>query len=273
MSLWDEPTLLAIPVFAVTLALEHLALSRRGGGYDLEDAWVSLRLGVAMLAVGLAVGGLTHAVYGWLWTFRLADFGASAWAWAMLPWLDDLCYYVFHRVSHERRLFWAAHVNHHSSLRYHLATALRQPPTEPLLAWIFWTPLPLLGFRPDQILWMQSVSLLYQYWIHTELIDRLGPLEWVLNTPSHHRVHHGSNAAYIDRNYGAILIIWDRLFGTFAAEDEPVRYGLTYPLQRQGAWFAAVHGWTDLLRDLRATRSLSPLWSYPGAVRPTHERP
>ncbi len=239
-------TVYAIPVFLVTMALEALVLARRGRGYDLADTAASLSGGLGELAVDFAWKAVALALYGAVYQHRVLDLGTGALAWALLVVCEDLCYYAYHRVGHEVRLFWASHVAHHSSQRYTLATALRQSWTAPIFGLPFWLPLPLLGFRPEMVLVAKSVSLLYQYWIHTETVERLGPLEWVLNTPSHHRVHHGSNPRYLDRNYGGIFIVWDRLFGTFEPEREPVVYGLTKnltthsPLHIQLAELAAV---------------------------------
>ncbi len=141
------------------------------------------------------------------------------WTYVVLFLADDFAYYWFHRIHHEVRVFWASHVVHHSSQHYNLSTALRQTWT-PMTALPFWAGLALLGFQPWMILTQQAISLIYQFWIHTERIGRLpAPIEYVFNTPSHHRVHHGSNEIYLDRNYGGILIIWDRLFGTFQGGD------------------------------------------------------
>ncbi len=175
------------------------------------------------------------------------------WVAALL--VDDLVFYWAHRFSHEIRFFWATHEAHHSSEQYTLTTALRQPWTEPL-AMVFWIPMPLLGFRPEMIIASHAISLLYQYWIHTELIDRLGPLEWIMNTPSHHRVHHGSNPRYIDKNHAGIFIVWDRLFGTFQLEDEKPVYGLTRALLKKDVLHASFHEWIAIARDVRLAGSL-----------------
>ena len=155
------------------------------------------------------------------------DLGSTwpAWAAAILGW--DFIYYWNHRLSHESRWLWAVHVAHHSSERYNLSTALRQPVAESITVAVPYSLLALLGVRPAMIEQARALNLIYQFWIHTEAIRSIGPLERVLNTPSHHRVHHGSNRQYLDRNHGSILIVWDRLFGTFEPEDEPVVYGLT----------------------------------------------
>jgi len=172
----------------------------------------------------------------------------------LLFFADEFSYYWFHRTSHECRLFWASHVVHHSSQRYNLSTAVRQSWTSTFISWIFWMWLPLIGFQPLMVLTMQAISLLYQFWIHTQLVEDLGPLEFIFNSPSHHRVHHGANARYIDRNHGGTLIIWDRLFGTFEPEDAQDRplYGLTKNIQTYNPVRIAFHEWVDLCRDVRS---------------------
>jgi sterol desaturase/sphingolipid hydroxylase (fatty acid hydroxylase superfamily) len=163
------------------------------------------------------------------------------------------------------RLLWAAHVSHHTSQYFNLSTALRQPWFTPISGPIFWLPLALVGFPPAMILTAQAVSLIYQFWIHTETVQKLpAPLEWLLNTPSHHRVHHGKNISYLDRNHGGVLIIWDRLFGSFAAEDarEPVRYGITHDLTTFNPLRIAVHEVVAIAQDLRKARSLRHAFGY-----------
>jgi sterol desaturase/sphingolipid hydroxylase (fatty acid hydroxylase superfamily) len=167
---------------------------------------------------------------------------------------DDLAYYWFHRAHHEVRILWASHVVHHSSRHYNLSTALRQTWT-PFGSLVFWAPLALVGVPPWAIFLVQSVSLLYQFFLHTERVGRLPrPVEWVMNTPSHHRVHHGVNNAYLDRNYGGILIVWDRLFRTFEPEGERVVYGLTTQLRTFNPLVVATHEYVAIWRDLRAAR-------------------
>jgi len=173
----------------------------------------------------------------------------------LLFFAEDFTYYWYHRASHEVRFLWAAHENHHSSERYNLSTALRQSWTTPFTEMLFYWPLPLLGFHPTMLLTQKAVSLLYQFWIHTELIDRLGAAERLFNTPSNHRVHHGSNLEYLDRNHGGILIVWDRLFGTFEPERARVRYGLTKRLESFNPLTIAFHEWSALARDVRRADS------------------
>jgi sterol desaturase/sphingolipid hydroxylase (fatty acid hydroxylase superfamily) len=229
--------LLAIPVFILSMLgelalLAHLRKEQREQaqllGYALKDSAASISMGLGNVAVNLVWKGLAFGLFSALYALTPLRLGFGVLAWVAVFFADDLAYYWFHRVHHESRLFWASHVIHHSSQRYNLSTALRQTWT-PFTSWVFWAPLALLGFHPVLIVTAQSVSLLYQFFIHTEAVGKLGPLEWVFNTPSHHRVHHGSNPRYLDKNYAGILIVWDRLFGTFQeelAEDRPV-YGLT----------------------------------------------
>ena len=232
-----DPTIYAIPVYVVTLAVEHTLLRRAGRGYEGQDTAASLSGGLGYAIVKTLMKGLVFAVMTVLYRHRFIDLrgalnhlgpvaGLAAYGLLLLL-AEDHCYYWYHRASHEIRLLWAGHVVHHSSHHYNLSTALRQSWVAPLIAPVFWLPLPLFGFEPLHVMIMSGLSLLYQYWIHTELIAKLGPLEWVLNTPSHHRVHHGSNPQYVDRNHAGILIIWDRLYGTFEPEVEAPRYGLT----------------------------------------------
>jgi sterol desaturase/sphingolipid hydroxylase (fatty acid hydroxylase superfamily) len=177
--------------------------------------------------------------------------GALATIGAIAGW--DFIYYWNHRLMHETRWLWAIHVVHHSSEHYNLSTALRQPVLDVAGMFVPYGLLSLAGFRPSTIETARGVNLLYQYWIHTETIGKLGPVEEVLNTASHHRVHHGSNRQYLDKNHGSILIVWDRLFGTFEREDEPVRYGLTKNIETYDPRTIATHEHVDILRDVAAS--------------------
>jgi sterol desaturase/sphingolipid hydroxylase (fatty acid hydroxylase superfamily) len=174
--------------------------------------------------------------------------GPLAWATAIVGW--DFIYYWNHRCMHEVRGMWAIHVPHHSSERYNLSTALRQPVADALGVWLPYGLLSRAGIRPGLVQQARGINLLYQYWIHTDAIRTLGRAEEVLNTPSHHRVHHGSNQRYLDRNHGSILILWDRLFGTFQREEEPVVYGLTKNINTYAPTRIATHEYRDILRDI-----------------------
>jgi sterol desaturase/sphingolipid hydroxylase (fatty acid hydroxylase superfamily) len=253
--------LYAIPFFAVSLLLEAIVTTRaraRGAtliGYERRDTLASL----GMFVFGnVLFGAMGKGLWLWVWieahAHRVFDLPSDAWwVWLLLFVGDDLAYYVFHRVSHRCRVFWAAHVNHHSSTHYNLSTALRGSWTTPFLGGVFWVPLAWLGFPPEQMLVMHAVSLVYQYAIHVEWVGKLGPLELVLNTPSHHRVHHGRGAEHVDRNYAGILIVWDRLFGTFTEERERPDYGLAENLAgptRFDLVHIAFHEWRAVWDDM-----------------------
>jgi len=246
-----DPTVLAVPGFIIAMSVEAVISARRRlRGYELRDTAASLAMGVGNVLIDLFMKGVALALLVTLARFSsLSVSSSSILGWIALLVATDFCYYWFHRIHHEVRFFWAAHVNHHSSRRYNLSTALRQSWTTPFTGLVFYWPLPLLGFDPGAIMIAIALNTLYQFWIHTEAIDRLGPLEWVLNTPSHHRVHHGANVEYLDRNYAGMLIVWDRLFGTFEPERAPVRYGLTKDIDTYNPFRIAFHEWHAMTRD------------------------
>jgi len=260
----------AIPGFFLTMFLEWLWSRRErtlwngatAAGYAGRDTAASLAMGLGNVGIAGVVKLGTVGIWTGLHAFAPVKLPNAWWVWVLLFFADDLCYYAFHRASHEVRLFWAAHVNHHSSQHYNLSTALRQSWTTPLTGIPFWLPLPLLGFEPWMILTQQAVSLLYQYWLHTESIGRLGWLEALFNTPSHHRVHHGSNLEYLDRNHAGILIVWDRLFGTFEPERAPVRYGLTTNIESFNPLVIAFHELGAIARDVRRAHNLREALGY-----------
>jgi sterol desaturase/sphingolipid hydroxylase (fatty acid hydroxylase superfamily) len=213
---------------------------------------------VAVVAGGVAITSTLAArtTANRMWDRRLVrnlGRGPATLAAATLGW--DFIYYWNHRFMHESRYMWAIHVVHHSSERYNLSTALRQPVADALGTFVPYSLLALVGVHPDLIAQARGINLLYQYWIHTDTIRRLGPFEKVFNTPSHHRVHHGSNQEYLDRNHGSILITWDRLFGTFEPEAEPVVYGLTKNLDTFNPARVAGHEHLDMLRDVSRSGS------------------
>jgi sterol desaturase/sphingolipid hydroxylase (fatty acid hydroxylase superfamily) len=260
---YPEPTLYAIPLFLATLALEPRVLDRlrrRGRnvvGYERRDTIASLGMGIGSLLFVSAINLGSFAIATVLWRHRLLDLGQGALGWtaAMIGW--DFAYYWNHRMEHENRVLWACHVNHHSSRRYNLSTALRQPWT-PFAGLLFYPWLALVGVDPQMVMVSAGLNLIYQYWIHTEAIDRMPRwFEAVFNTPSHHRVHHGSNPEYLDKNYGGILIVWDRLFGTFEPERAPVVYGLTKNIESFSLLAIAFHEYAAIARDLRR----APSWS------------
>lgn len=256
----------AIPAFILLIIFEVVVWRwKKSGDYEWRDSAASITMGVGNNIIGFLGGALVIGIYFAAHQIAVFDFGFSVWAFIACFFAEDLAYYWFHRVSHERRWFWASHIVHHSSQHYNLSTALRQSWTGIIgCTWIFWIPLILLGFDPLMVIFFQGISLVYQFWIHTETIGKLGPLEWVLNTPSHHRVHHAVNNKYIDANYAGVLIIWDRLFGTFVPEgaDGKPRYGIVRQLGTFNPLVIAFHEWIAMFRDVFSAKDLRSVAGY-----------
>jgi sterol desaturase/sphingolipid hydroxylase (fatty acid hydroxylase superfamily) len=253
--------LAAIPMFVILLVLEaasyRFAPDDDERGYSGRDSRASLSMGFGFL--GIEAVWKFVAVAAYVGVYELTPLRVSSHnplSWVLLVFCDDFVYYWYHRAHHEIRVLWASHVVHHSSERYNLSTALRQTWT-PFTQFPFWLPLAAIGIAPWMILMGQSISLIYQFFLHTERVDKLPrPIEFFFNTPSHHRVHHGSNAIYLDRNYGGIFIIWDRLFRTFTPEGERVTYGLTKNLTTYNPLRVAFHEYAAIIADIE----LAPRW-------------
>ncbi|MDX2002252.1 MAG: sterol desaturase family protein [Chitinophagales bacterium] len=264
----DKPVLYAIPLFLIAIFLE-LAIDfyqKRKIYHDAKDSLASITMGIGSLIIGVGVKAFYFLIYFWLYNnlnvfgspeAASATLGPDKWyAWVLLFFLDDFSFYWHHRLSHEVRILWAAHVNHHSSVNLNFAVALRQSWAEIFYKYIFWLWLPILGFHPVMILTMMSISLVYQFLQHTTLVKKLGPLEWFFNTPSHHRVHHASNIKYLDRNHAGILIIWDRLFGTFQEEDEEApQYGITVNIHTYNPIKIASHEFVAIWQDVKSAKN------------------
>lgn len=262
----------AVPGFVLLMVIEILWAKRRApGAYEARDTLSSLALGLGSTVAGALTAGLVLALMHWLYQFRLTTIPWSWWAWGLCFFLDDLAYYVAHRSGHRVRWFWASHVNHHSSQHYNLSTALRQTWTGFIaLSFIFRLPLVLIGFHPVMILFCGAVNLIYQFWIHTEAIKRFPRwFEAIMNTPSHHRVHHATNPRYLDTNYAGVFIIWDRMFGTFTPEldEEYPRYGIVKQLGNFNLLWNVFHEWIGIARDVWSApwrHKLSYIWREPG---------
>jgi sterol desaturase/sphingolipid hydroxylase (fatty acid hydroxylase superfamily) len=263
-----DPVALATPAFALLVIAEMVFVRVTGRGrFEVKDTAASLAMGLgsviigalfAFVFVGFAHLIMPHALFhiGWSW-------GAAALCFV----IDDLRYYWWHRASHRVRWLWADHVNHHSSQHYNLSTALRQPwgGVLALPGLLFLMPLVLIGFPLEMIAFVHGVNLVYQFWIHTESVDRLPrPIEAVMNTPSHHRVHHATNARYLDANYAGVFIVWDRMFGTFVAEtkEDAPRYGIIGQIASFNPVRIALHGWVSLGGDLARSRSVREVVGY-----------
>ncbi|WP_299836602.1 sterol desaturase family protein [uncultured Tenacibaculum sp.] len=241
----------AIPFFVITVITEAiLTVKVKLEDYEFKDAYTSILMGLGNVFIGLFTKGLTLGLFLFLYEYRLFTIPATWWSWFILLFAEDFVYYWNHRIAHESRLFWASHVVHHSSKKYNLSTALRQTWTGGFYTFIFWLPLVFIGFHPAMIIFQMSISLLYQYWIHTELIDKMPKwFEAIFNTPSHHRVHHATNPQYLDRNHAGIFIIWDKLFGTFEAEDEKPVYGLVTNIETYNPVKIAFKEWYNMITD------------------------
>lgn len=258
----------AVLVFAALIIVEMIAIKLFGRGrYETKDTFSSLAMGFGnSLTTALGGGLLFYLGLAWAYQYRIIEnMPLNWWTLALCFLFQDFAFYWFHRIAHERRWFWASHVVHHSSQHYNLTTALRQTWTGLItLSFIFYLPLAMLGFPPLVIIFVSTLNLFYQFWIHTELVDRMGPLEWILNTPSHHRVHHATNPKYLDANYAGTLIIWDKLFGTFVAEDrdEKPRYGIVKNLSTFNPVKIAFNEWAGIAKDLLGARSLKEFGGY-----------
>lgn len=226
----------AAPFFALSVAVEWWLVRRKtiSGRYEMKDAWTSMTMGVGNLVSSSMLGFISFVFLMWVWEFRVADWGYGLLAICCALVAQDFFYYWKHMIAHKIRWFWSAHVVHHSSEHYNLSTALRQPWNNQLTGHVvFSVPLVLAGIHPVLLAFVGAVNLLYQFWIHTEAIDKMPRwFEFIFNTPSHHRVHHATNPRYLDSNFAGIFIIWDRLFGTFVPEieDEKITYGIVKPV-------------------------------------------
>lgn len=251
----------AAPLFfaAVVLEVLYLRLHKKHasgptrGKYETKDAFASMTMGIGNLISDVTMGFISLAIMMWIWQFRLFDWGIGIGAFFACILAQDFVYFYKHYAAHRIRWFWSAHVVHHSSEHYNLSTALRQPWNNHFTGFILMSsPLVLLGFHPLLVAFVGGVNLIYQFWIHTETIDRMPKwFEAVFNTPSHHRVHHSTNPRYLDANFAGILIIWDKIFGTFVEEreDDPCRYGVVTPIETYNPIKIAFAELLQILRD------------------------
>ena len=283
MDIWQDPAVLFIPGFVILMLIElYLDWRDKLHLHDPKDSLASILMGIGSLVIGGGVKAGAFLLYMWIYQYRIFDLHLT-WAIGFLVFLgDDFTFYWHHRLSHEIRLLWAAHINHHSSQTYNLAVALRQSWTEILYKYSWWCWMPLVGFHPIWVMTAMQISLIYQYWVHTQTINRLGFLEYFVNTPSHHRVHHASNIRYLDKNHAGILIIWDKLFGTFQEErnDDPVKYGLTKNINSYNLLTIAFHEYKEIYKDWQRPISFTnklkylimpPGWSHDGSTQVAHE--
>lgn len=272
----------AAPALAILLLAEvvYMIIEHR---HDKKDMLSSIGLALGALPVSLIIKGIILYTYTLIYQFRLFTIPNNYWwAWIILFFADDLSYYWYHRMSHQVRFLWASHMVHHSSQKFTLSSGLRIPWTSNITGtFLFWAWMPLIGIEPAMVILMKSVSVIYQFWMHTETIKKLpGWFESVFNTPSHHRVHHSSNAEYLDKNHAGTLIIWDKLFGTYQQEISKPKYGLTENIKSFNPVVIAFHEWKNLCNDLKKTKNIkyrvqylfnSPGWSHDGSTKTTKQ--
>ena len=268
----------AIPVFMLLIAIEIIVtIVRKKDYYRFSDAINSLSAGMISITSGILTKIVSVTIYAGLFSvFALWEMSVeSLWVWVFGFLFYDLCYYWTHRMGHEINVLWAAHAVHHQSEEYNLTTALRQTSSGFIFGWLFYVPMAVVGIPPVVFFTVGLINLLYQFWVHTRHVPKLGWFEWFFVTPSNHRVHHGKNRRYLDKNYGGVFILWDRLFGTFEEEDEqyePIRYGTLKPLRSWNPLWANLQLYDELWQDCRATRNWKDkltLWFRKTGYRPS----
>lgn len=262
-----RPLLYAMPIVLVASLIEGFVLARKQPGqYDWQAMGISLLDLIGRQLLRFLPLSLAAPVFAFVWNHRVATLALdNIWDCVLLFTGQEFCYYWYHRTSHRVRWFWATHAVHHSSNQLNLSAAYRLGWTGELTGTLlFFTPLVWLGFRPELVVLTLGLNLLYQFWIHTTWIPRLGWLEYIVNTPSAHRVHHASNLDYLDANFGGVLIVFDHLFGTYVAErdDQPCRYGLVTPVIGHNLLQIECLVWASIARDLRGARSLNEACGY-----------
>lgn len=253
-----NPIAIAIPVFMVLIGTEYaVSLVQKRKVYRFADAVTNLSCGISQQASEVFLKALLIFPYLWVYEhFRIQELSSTWWGTHVLAlFLLDFGYYWWHRWTHEMNIGWVTHVVHHQSEEYNLAVALRQSLTSSFTTWVFYLPLAVLGVHWEVYVGHLALNTLYQFWIHTETIRKMGPFGWFMNTPSHHRVHHGINPQYVDKNYAGVFIIWDRMFGTFEAEGEEVVYGTIKPLQSYNPFWANLWYFALLCKDALAART------------------
>jgi sterol desaturase/sphingolipid hydroxylase (fatty acid hydroxylase superfamily) len=253
-----KPTTIAIPIFALLIAIEaYFVIKENRQNYNRTDTWINILIGFVSVGFGAIFALLTTQAYFFVSSITPLQVSMNVWwSWVLLLFIDDFAYYWFHRASHEIRFFWNFHVVHHSSDQYNLSVAVRQSWFSGLFHWIFYIPVAFLGFPFWAFVFMHGLNLIYQFWIHTKFIGKMGWFEYIFNTPSHHRVHHGVNSQYLDKNYAGIFIIWDRIFGTFTEEKEEVRYGITTPLKSYNPLWINTHAWFEMFDKMKTRKTV-----------------
>ncbi|MBN3519032.1 sterol desaturase family protein [Algoriphagus lutimaris] len=259
-----SPVVIAIPIYFLLMAIEMIVLRfQKHPGYRMNDAITNINCGVLSQVTGVFFKIISIGIYTLIFeNFAVFQIPNNIWTFFLLFFLYDLCYYWAHRMSHEVNLFWGGHVVHHSSEEYNLSVALRQSSTQTFWTFFFYFPLAILGFDPVMLILVSGLNLLYQFWIHTEVIGKMGFLEHFMNTPSHHRVHHGRNPKYIDKNHGGTFIIFDKWFGTFQEEEETPTYGITTPVKSWNPLWVNIAHYVTMKEELKQIKGLRDKLNY-----------
>lgn len=273
--------LITTPIYAVVIGAEiFFSYYHKKNYYSVKGTLSNVYLTVLNMSLDILFRGVCLYVLNYFFQFKFVEIQNQFAYWALLLIGQDFMYYWLHRIDHYCRMFWAVHVTHHSSEEFNLSVGFRSSVFQPIYRFIFFIPLTLLGFRGIDIMFIYSATQIYGILIHTQSVGKLGVLEYFLSTPSHHRVHHGSNVKYLDKNMGMLLIIWDKIFGTFEAEDEKVVYGLTENLNSYNPIKMVFHEWTNIFHDLKKPSSFKtklmyvfgpPGWSHDGSKKTSRQ--
>src|SRR6218665_1100377 len=258
--------LISIPIYAVVIGFEFFySYFHEKGLYTTKGLLANTYLTALNMGLDILVRGICLLVLDYFYTYRITDWeGSVVMYWVLLLITEDFMYYWLHRVDHYCRFFWAVHVTHHSSEEFNFTVGFRSSVFQPLYRFVYFIPLALMGFRAIYIMFVYSATQIFGILAHTQTIGRLGILEYIFVTPSHHRVHHGSNVRYLDKNMGMLFIFWDKLFGTFQPEvdSDPVRYGLTENINTYHPVRMVFHEWKNIIIDLKKSGSLKHRWNY-----------
>ncbi len=269
--------LISTPIYLIVIGAEILFSAwHKHKNYSTRGTIENFYLMLMNMGLDILMRGFCLLILNYFFQFHFFEIKSSWLYWIILLIGQDFLFYLLHTVDHYCRLFWAVHVTHHSSEEFNLTVGFRSSVFQPLYRFVYFIPLSLAGFEGKDIMFIYSATQIYGILIHTQYINKLGPLEWILSTPSHHRVHHGSNIPYLDRNMGMVFIFWDKLFGTFTEEKEPVRYGLTENIKSHHPGNVVLHEWNAIIKDVKKAKSLKdkfmyvfgpPGWSHDGSKK------
>lgn len=272
---------ISTPIYIIVIGAEIIfSYIHHKHYYTVKGTFANIYLSALNFLLDILLRGVCLFVLDYFYQFKFFEIQSVFLYWTILLIVEDFMFYWLHRIDHYCRIFWAVHVTHHSSEEFNLTVGFRSSVFQPLYRFIYFIPLALFGFKGIDIMFMYAATQIYGILIHTQTVGKLGPLEWFLSTPSHHRVHHGSNIKYLDKNMGMVFIIWDKLFGTFVKEDEPVKYGLTENINTYHPIKMVFHEWKNIFNDFKKSKSWyhrfmyvfgPPGWSHDGSKKTSRE--